>query len=301
MSFINNNNIRLGVLTGGNGNERQISLHSAQAVSHALDNIKIPHTTLDLRNNYVQQIIDSSINHAFLCIHGSYGENGQLQAVLDSLNIKYTGSNMHASSLAINKWHSYLVWTAQGIPTPKCVLLNDSSNFDSISTLTYPLAIKPTCEGSSIGISKVSNKTEVLPAYQTATKYTSQVIAQEWIEGRELAVGIIQNQTLPIVEIKTNREFYDYDAKYKDNTTQYLHNIGLNPKIESKIFKIAKQAFHALGCTQYGRVDLILHNEDIYVIEVNTIPGMTKSSLIPIAASLNNISFEKVVMQILNA
>ena len=293
--------MRLGVLTGGNGNERQISLQSSQAVSNALDNLNIPHTKLDLGNDYVQQIIDSNINHAFLCIHGSYGENGQLQAVLNSLRIKYTGSSMHASSLAINKWYSYLAWTAQGIPTPPCVLLKDSSNFNNISSLNYPLAIKPTCEGSSVGISKVSNEKEVLPAYKVATKYTNQVMAQQWIEGRELAAGIIQNQTLPIVEIKTNREFYDYDAKYNDNTTQYTHKIGLNLNLENKILKIAKQAFDALGCTHYGRVDLILHNEDIYVIEVNTIPGMTKTSLLPIAASLSNISFEQIVLQILNA
>lgn len=289
----------LAVLMGGTGSEREISLQSGQTVLAVLHKQGIAAIGIDLGDNFVSQLQQAKLDTAFIALHGSYGENGVLQAVLESLNIAYTGSDMPACALAMDKWRSQLVWQSTGINTPTSILLN-SDNLAAAAQLGFPLAVKPVSEGSSVGISKVIADTQLLAAYNLAVKYDNDVIAQPWISGRELVVGIVNNQPLPVIEIKTSREFYDYAAKYNSDTTQYISAHGLNTAQVKQLQDVAMDAFYSLGCANYGRVDLILDaGGKAYVIEVNTIPGMTSHSLLPMAAKASGMELEQLVRSML--
>ncbi|MGB7543181.1 MAG: D-alanine--D-alanine ligase, partial [Burkholderiales bacterium] len=230
-----------------------------------------------------------------------YGEDGTIQGALELLGIPYTGSGVLASALAMDKWRTKLVWQACGILTPRHELLVRTSDFNAVATrLGLPLMVKPASEGSSIGMSKVRKAGDLAEACALAANYDNVVIAEAFIDGIELTAGILGEAPLPLIKLETPRDFYDYDAKYVSDDTRYVLPCGLPPDAERVIREEALRAFRTLGCSGWGRVDLMLDRSGKpYFLEVNTSPGMTDHSLVPMAARYAGISFEDLCVRIL--
>jgi D-alanine-D-alanine ligase len=247
-------------------------------------------------------------DRVFINLHGRFGEDGCIQGALELLNIPYTGSGVMASAIGMDKWRSKLLWRAMGIVTPDFELLNAHTDFAAIEKkLGLPLFVKPANEGSSIGISKVKRAGDLAAAYALAAKADPLVLAEKFVGGGEYTVGILANakkglEALPIVRIVPKNEFYDYEAKYLRNDTEYLCPCGLSPEKEALIQREAIAAFQALGCSGWGRVDFLMdENGQHYFLEVNSSPGMTDHSLVPMAAKAAGISFEQLVVRILES
>jgi D-alanine-D-alanine ligase len=240
---------------------------------------------------------------AFVILHGRFGEDGTIQGALELLGIPYTGSGVLASALAMDKWHAKLVWQASGIPTPRSELLARDSDMQAVATrLGLPIMVKPANEGSSIGMTKVKSARDLAEAYALAANYDSVVIAESFVEGVELTAGILGDRPLPLIKLETPREFYDYEAKYEAVDTRYLIPCGLPPDAERIVQDEALFAFRALGCSGWGRVDLMLDRSGKpYFLEVNTSPGMTDHSLVPMAARHAGVSFEDLCLRILES
>jgi D-alanine-D-alanine ligase len=238
----------------------------------------------------------------FIALHGRFGEDGTIQGVLEWMGLPYTGSGVMASALAMDKWRTKLVWQAVGIESPRYALLNANSDFDDVAqTLGLPLIVKPAREGSTIGLSKVQRKEDLAVAYRLAAQHDALVLAEEFIAGQELTVGILGEKSLPAVRIEVAGDLYDYHAKYVSNETKYFCPSGLPPDRESAIQAQALKAYQVLGCQGWGRVDLILTETNrFYFLEANTSPGMTSHSLVPMAAKAAGISFEDLVLNILD-
>jgi D-alanine-D-alanine ligase len=246
-------------------------------------------------------LVEERFDRAFVILHGRFGEDGTIQGALELLGVPYTGSGVLASALAMDKWHAKLVWQACGIPTPRSELLARDSDWQALATrLGLPLMVKPANEGSSIGMTKVKTARELAEAYALAANYDSVVIAESFVEGVELTAGILGEQPLPLIKLETPREFYDYEAKYQADDTRYLIPCGLPPDAERIVQDEALFAFKALGCSGWGRVDLMLDRSGKpYFLEVNTSPGMTDHSLVPMAARHAGMSFEDLCLKIL--
>jgi D-alanine-D-alanine ligase len=246
-------------------------------------------------------LVEEHFDRAFVILHGRFGEDGTVQGALELLGVPYTGSGVLASALAMDKWHAKLVWQACGIPTPRAELLARDSDWQALATrLGLPLMVKPANEGSSIGMTKVKTARELAEAYALAANYDSVVIAESFVEGVELTAGILGEQPLPLIKLETPREFYDYEAKYQADDTRYLIPCGLPPDAERIVQDEALFAFKALGCSGWGRVDLMLDRSGKpYFLEVNTSPGMTDHSLVPMAARHAGMSFEDLCLKIL--
>lgn len=255
----------------------------------------------DPQQSELAALIAQKFDRVFIALHGRYGEDGTIQGALELLGIPYTGSGVLASALAMDKWRTKLVWQAAGIPTPRYELLTAASDFDAVlARLGLPLMVKPANEGSSIGMSKVRAGSGLEEAYALAANYDSVVLAEQFIEGVELTAAVLGGEALPLIRLETPREFYDYEAKYVTNDTRYIIPCGLAAAAEAAVQQQVLAAFAALGCRGWGRVDLMLDAADRpWFIEVNTSPGMTDHSLVPMAARHAGLSFEDLVLRIL--
>ena len=292
---------KVAVLMGGKSAERPVSLKSGAMVLAALKKKGVDAHAFDPAERSLDSLVAQAFERAFIALHGRYGEDGTVQGALELLGIPYTGSGVLASALAMDKWRAKLLWHAAGVPTPRCELLSRDCDLMGVAArLGLPLMIKPVNEGSSIGMSKVRDTAHFEEAYALAANYDSAVIAEQFIDGPELTVGILGGDALPVIRLETPREFYDYEAKYHAADTRYLIPCGLPPEAESAIQREALRAFAVLGCRGWGRVDLMLDGAGKpQFLEVNTSPGMTDHSLVPMAARHTGLSFEDLCVRIL--
>ena len=292
---------KVAVLMGGRSAERPVSLKSGERVLAALKAKGVDAHAFDPKVRPLGALVEERFDRAFVILHGRFGEDGTVQGALEVFGIPYTGSGVLASALAMDKWHAKLVWQACGIPTPRAELLTRDGDWQAVATrLGLPLMVKPANEGSSIGMTKVKTPRGLAEAYAAAANYDAVVIAESFVDGVELTAGILGEQPLPLIKLETPREFYDYEAKYQADDTRYLIPCGLPPDAERIVQDEALFAFKALGCSGWGRVDLMLDRSGKpYFLEVNTSPGMTDHSLVPMAARHAGMSFEDLCLRIL--
>ncbi len=293
---------KVAVLMGGKSAEREISLQSGQAVLTALQSAGVDVHAVDVDDRVAEVLLRENFDRAFITLHGRGGEDGTVQGFLETMNIPYTGSGVMASALAMDKLRTKQIWQASGLPTPVyCVLESQQDCSKALQAVGLPMIIKPVLEGSSIGMSKVEQESELVTAWKKARTCGGTVIAEEWIDGKEYTAAILGDEVLPMIRLKTTHQFYDYDAKYEADDTQYICPCGLGEKDESLLGELVKTAFDTVGASGWGRVDFIIDNEGLpWLIEVNTVPGMTSHSLVPMAAENAGISFENLVLSILN-
>ena len=292
---------KVAVLMGGPSAEREVSLKSGNAVLAALKRQDVDAHGIDADKSTLRLLEDGGFDRVFIVLHGRWGEDGVIQGALEVLDIPYTGSGVLGSALGMDKLRSKYLWSAAGIPTPEYAMLEPGIDLGKVAAkLGLPMFVKPAREGSSLGISKAKTMAELKVAWETASKYDDQVIAERFIDGAELTCGILGDRALPLIRIETDREFYDYEAKYILDTTRYLCPCGLPADRERAIQALAQRAFDALGCSGWGRVDFMLDKAgQIYALEVNTVPGMTDHSLVPKAAKQAGIDFDQLVLRIL--
>ena len=292
---------KIALLSGGDSEERDISIKSGLVVYQALKNLNYEVSLIDPINTDLCTLVN--YDAAFICLHGKNGEDGKIQSLLELLKVPFTGSASTASMLAMNKFYSKLVWNDHALITPKFLILN-KTNLDYkkiITKLGDPFIVKPSSSGSSFGINLVKNKDDLILAFTDASKYDPTVIAEEFIQGREFTVSILGNKSLGVLEITPKNEFYDYNAKYVSNETIFSKPTDLNPEVLEKMENIALSAFTSIGCSGWGRVDFMMDKKfNLYLIEVNTVPGMTDHSLFPLAARNAGLNFEETVQQIVD-
>jgi len=257
---------------------------------------------IDVSESVIADLEKENFQRAFIVLHGRGGEDGTIQALLKLMAVPYTGSGVMASSLAMDKLKTKQIWLAMGLPTPDfCVLDSEQSCQQALEKLSLPLIVKPVLEGSSIGMSKVESEDELIPAWQKAQQCGGTVIAEHWIEGDEYTAAVLDDQVLPMIKLKTTHKFYDYDAKYEAVDTQYICPCGLPQEQEKEFAALMTKAFNAVGASAWGRVDFMVDkNNQPWLIEVNTVPGMTDHSLVPMAAKQAGISFDELVLKILS-
>jgi D-alanine-D-alanine ligase len=294
---------KVAVLLGGRSAEREVSLRSGSMVLGALRQRGIDAHPFDPRERGLETLINERFDRVFIALHGRYGEDGTIQGALELAGIPYTGSGVLGSALAMDKWRTKLVWQAAGVPTPRYELLGPDTDFAAVAgRLGIPLMVKPANEGSSIGMSKVSRAADLEEAYALAANYDPLVIAEQFIVGMELTAGILGGEALPLIRLETPRDFYDYQAKYVADDTRYILPCGVPPRTERELGAAALRAFDVLGGRGWGRVDLMLDRAGApYFLEVNTSPGMTDHSLVPMAARHAGIAFEDLCVRILEA
>ena len=290
---------KVAVLFGGKSAEREVSLKSGAGVLAALQRQGVDAHAFDPAERRLDEL--RAFDRAFIMLHGRYGEDGTIQGALELMEIPYTGSGVLASAVGMDKWRTKLLWRAVGLPIPEFVMLDENSDFAAVERqLGLPLFVKPACEGSSIGVSKVRQPGELQTAWREAAKHDALVIAEQAILGGEYTVAILGEQVLPIIKIVPATDFYDYEAKYLRDDTQYLCPCGLPEAREMELRAQALEAFRALGCSGWGRVDFLMDDAGrAYLLEVNTSPGMTDHSLVPMAARVAGISYEQLVLRVL--
>ena len=284
---------------GGDSNERAVSLLSGEAVLHALKRLGINAEAFDPSSRDINEI--QSYNRAFIALHGRGGEDGSMQAFLKSKNIAYTGSDSLSSAIGMDKLKTKLLWRSLNISTPDFLQVTEKTSYEEImSAIGVPFFIKPSNEGSSIGIDKIKNEKQYQDAFLKTSKIDANVIVEKFVDGEEFTVAIVNDKTLPVIKIKPSNEFYDYQAKYIKDDTQYICPSGIEKHKEVLISKEALQAFKVIGCSSWGRVDFMMDKQGRhYFIEVNTSPGMTSHSLVPMAAKEAGINFDQLVLEIL--
>lgn len=290
---------KVAVLFGGTSGEREVSLNSGSRVLAALQGQGIDTQPFDPASQPLTDL--RGFDRAFIALHGRHGEDGTIQGALELMHIPYTGPGVMASALAMDKWRSKLVWQAAGLPVPAYRLLTADSDFAAIEReLGLPLFVKPAREGSSIGVSKVKQAGELASAWAEAARHDSLVIAEQAILGGEYTVGILGENTLPIVKIEPATEWYDYEAKYNRDDTAYRCPCGLPAEQEALIRAQALQAFKVLGGRGWGRVDFLMDAAgQHYFLEANTAPGMTDHSLVPMAARVAGMEYPVLVRRVL--
>ena len=299
---------RIGVLMGGPSSEREISLKSGHAVFAALSQLGLDVVSIDITTDNIEEnvhLINSrNINCAFVALHGRFGEDGQVQKILDDLNLPYTGSGVRASQLAMDKIASRKIFQAKGLAVPGYRILEKATyapEWKDKFNLTFPLVVKPATHGSSIGLSIIDRKEEVDRAIDLAFSYDDRIIVENYIKGREITVGILDERPLPVIEIVPKKRFFDYEAKYKTGMTDYVVPAQLEEAIARQAQDIALAAHKSLGCFGCSRADMILSNENIpFVLEVNTIPGFTVTSLLPKAAMVVGVDFGQLCLKLVS-
>ena len=295
---------RVAVLMGGIAAEREVSLKSGNAVLKALLDKGVDATAFDVGGNMIQPLLQQGgegFDRVFNIIHGRGGEDGVLQGALDTLGIPYTGSRVLASALSMDKLRTKLCWIGAGLPTPRWMHLRTEADLVTCEqTLGFPLIIKPAQEGSSIGMSRAENSEQLREAWHTASLYNCDVFAEAWVTGKEYTGAVLKDQALPLIRLETPHTFYDFDAKYRAGTTRYHCPCGLDENTERNLQDIVLEACAVVGVSGWARVDLMVDESGKpWLIEVNTVPGMTDHSLVPMAARAAGIEFEDLVWQIL--
>ena len=293
---------KIGVLMGGISSEREVSLRSGSAVFNALKKLGYNAVAIDAASNICEVLKKEKIDIAFLVLHGGWGEDGSIQGLLEVMGIPYTGSDVISSAIAMNKAASKKIFFYHRIPAPPFIVLDKKAVSYQLSAISFemPWVVKPVCEGSSVGVSIARDKGQIESALKTGFSYGNEIIIEKYIEGKEVHVGILNDRALGGVEVKTSLEFYSYEAKYTAGLTEYI----LPPKIDEAVYMKAKDialsANRALGCSGATRVDLRIDNDgNPYVLEVNTIPGMTETSLLPKIAKEAGFDFPALVEEIL--
>ena len=291
----------IAVLMGGYSAEREISLISGKAVYDALVRCNVDCFAFDLTRDNLDDLWDKDFKKAFIVLHGRGGEDGYIQSQLDKRNIPFTGSGAHASSLCMDKSKTKDLCGKKNIPLSPSIVATKGYDIEKIY-FPFPWVVKPTLEGSSIGITKVNGHQELNGALELAWRYDDNALIEQWIEGEEYTVAILGERALPSIKIFSDQVFYDYDAKYLSNKTKYLCPSDLSKDEEDNIQALALEAFKATEASGWGRVDFITDKDrNPYLLEVNTVPGMTSHSLVPMAAKAVGISFEELVVKILDA
>ncbi|MDH1144597.1 D-alanine--D-alanine ligase [Pseudomonas mosselii] len=292
---------RVAVLYGGKSAEREVSLKSGKAVIEALTNAGVDVVAIDVGDDLLTRLQSEKIDRAFIILHGRGGEDGSMQGLLECLGIPYTGSGILASALAMDKLRTKQVWQSLGIPTPRhAVLASEQDCVAASAELGFPLIVKPAHEGSSIGMAKVNSEQELVAAWKDAAKYDSQVLVEQWIHGPEFTIAILRGQVLPPIALGTPHVFYDYDAKYIANDTQYRIPCGLDSVKEQELIDLTARACDAVGIEGWGRLDVMQDEQGrFWLLEVNTAPGMTDHSLVPMAARAAGLDFQQLVLAIL--
>jgi D-alanine-D-alanine ligase len=294
---------KVAVLLGGPSSEREISLLSGNAVLAALRSKGVDAHAFDPAERSLFELKTEAYARAFIALHGRFGEDGTVQGALEVLGIPYTGSGVMASALAMDKWRTKLVWIASGIPTPRYRIVDAATDWwGVVAELGLPLIVKPAREGSTIGITKVAtvDRDELRVAFNTALKHDDLVIVEEFVTGVELTASIVGQDTLPLIRIEAPHGNYDYHSKYFSDETKYFCPSGIDPGLEVAIMRQSLDAFNLIGCTGWGRLDLILRADGRWqFLEVNTSPGMTGHSLVPMAARQAGTEFPQLCVDIL--
>lgn len=300
MSEMNKKFGKVAVLMGGTSAERPVSLKSGGGVLAALQRQGVDAHAFDPADQPLDAL--KGYDRAFIALHGRYGEDGTIQGALDLMGIPFTGPGVMASAVGMDKFRTKLIWQAAGLPVPEYAMLNADSNFDEVEEqLGLPIFVKPVREGSSIGVSMVTREGGLRAAYQEAARHDPLVIAEAGVMGGEYTVAILGDRALPIIKIEPTTEFYDYDAKYLRDDTRYLCPCGLPADKEAEIQAGALKAFQVLGGKGWGRVDFLMDESGkYYFLEVNTSPGMTDHSLVPMAARVAGMDYDELVLKVLS-
>ncbi len=296
-------NGRVAVLMGGNAAEREVSLASGNAVIASLTSMGVDVVAIDTAGDVIADLQAAKPNFAFIALHGKGGEDGTMQALLEKMNIPYSGSRVLGSALAMDKVRSKNIWRGLSLPTPAFACLDATSDFDAVlTTLGGTAFVKPADEGSSIGMSLVKTAEELQEAYLSTAESGVTIFAEQWIDGPEYTVTVLEGYTLPSICIATQREFYNFEAKYQDDDTQFFIPSGLNAEEEVFLQQLSKDAFYSLGCSGWGRVDFMRdkNSGQFYLLEVNTVPGLTDHSLVPMSAAAAGLSFNALIANIIH-
>lgn len=299
---------KVGVLYGGKSAEREVSLVSGKAVCEALASRGVDAHLFDTGVRSPVELQKENFDRVFIALHGRYGEDGCMQGMLEEMRIPYTGSGVMASAIAMDKIMTKRLWLAEGLPTPRYRVLDADTDFDEVVRyLGLPLIVKPAHEGSTLGLTKVTDAAQMADAYAQAAKYDRSVLAEEFISGMELTCAILEldgkAEALPLIRIVAPGANYDYHNKYFSDETQYLCPCGLNEKTERQIQQYALQSYKALGCRGWGRIDVILRSSDNapFLLELNSSPGMTGHSLVPMAARQAGLEYEDLCLTLLRS
>jgi len=291
---------KVAVLLGGRSAEREVSLRSGHAVLQALRNRGVAAYPVDPGQDILGVLRDGGFARALIMLHGRGGEDGQIQGALETLGLPYTGSGVLGSALGMDKYRCKLVWRGCGLPTADFALVRSEADLATATALGFPLMIKPVHEGSSIGMTRVGDPAGLAQAWRAAAVYDDLVLAERWITGAEYTCAILGREALPLIRLETPRDFYDYEAKYQADSTRYRCPSGLAQASEERLKRLALEAFDAVGARGWGRVDLMLDERgEAALLEVNTVPGMTDHSLVPMAAAAYGLSFDELVWRIL--
>jgi D-alanine-D-alanine ligase len=292
---------KVAVLLGGTSSEREISLLTGEAVYQALIRKGVNAHRLDPANDFPAALQRGGFDRVWLALHGRGGEDGTMQGLLSCLRLPFTGSGVLGSAIAMDKLRSKWLLGAVGVPTPKFRVISGQPDFDAtVADLRLPLIVKPACEGSSIGMTKVQRAEDLAHAFAAAARFGGEVFAEEWVDGAEYTAAILHDRALPLIRIEAQAVFYDYQAKYFSDQTRYLCPCGLGPETEKRFAGVAAAAFDAVGAAGWGRVDFMVGGDGVpKVLEVNTTPGMTSHSLVPMAAAAAGVGFDELVWRIL--
>ncbi len=285
---------------GGWAAEREISLLSGRAVLQGLLSRGVDAHAVDVDRNILNVLDAGQYDRAFVVLHGRGGEDGVIQGALEILELPYTGSGVLGSALGMDKYRCKVLWQGMGLPTPAFAMIHAETDLQNAAEIGFPMMIKPVHEGSSIGMAKVDNLAQLRAAWQVAAQYDNAVLAEAWVEGAEYTAAIVGDQPLPLIKLETGNLFYDYQAKYESDDTRYLLPCGLDVLQETALQQLALSAFKGAATAGWGRVDILMDAEDRpWLIEVNTVPGMTDHSLVPMAAKAAGMDFPELVWQIL--
>jgi len=289
------------VLMGGLSAERDVSLRSGAMVLDGLQQAGVDAVAIDAGRDVLDELKRAGADRAFVVLHGPWGEDGVVQGALETIGMPYTGSGVLGSALAMDKLRSKQVWASLDLPIPEYAVIRDADELPGVlEAHALPLFVKPGAEGSSIGVTKVETASQLRDAYETAAEFGGPVLAETFIDGPEVTISLLGNEALPAIRLETPRTFYDYEAKYESDSTLYHCPSGLDADLEAGLQALSLEAFRALACSGWGRVDLMLDDHmNPYLLEVNTIPGMTDHSLVPMAARTAGMSFPELVMKIL--
>lgn len=293
---------RVAVLFGGNSAERPISIKSGTAVLEALQTAGVDAFGIDVDTHILSRLSSEAIDRAFIVLHGRGGEDGSMQGLLECAGIPYTGSGVLASALAMDKLRTKQVWLSRGLPTPRyAVLASEADCRAAAEDLGFPLIVKPAHEGSSIGMAKVADVDALVEAWKTASTFDAQVLVEQWIQGPEFTIAMLRGEVLPPIGLGTPHSFYDFDAKYLASDTQYRIPCGLSPEKEQELRELTAKACEAIGVKTWARADVMQDaNGQFWLLEVNTVPGMTDHSLVPMAARAVGLDFQQLVLSVLD-